>query len=145
MQHMRTQLHPSFVTLMRENTHMSTNSEAAVDFLRLAATANAREAFRKYAGQTFRHHNPFFKGDAESLMAAMRNNAAKNPDKILEIQRVIEQDDLVAVHSHVRMTPTDRGAAVVHIFRFDGNHRIAELWDIGQPVPENSPNENGMF
>jgi len=34
-----------------------------------------------------------FKGDAESLMAAMRNNAAKNPDKVLEIQRVIEEDD----------------------------------------------------
>lgn len=124
---------------------MSTYSEAAVDFLRLAATVNVREAFRKYVGQSFRHHNPFFKGDAESLMAAMRSNAAKNPDKVIEIQRVIEEDNLVAVHSHVRMNPTDRGAAVVHIFRFDGNNRIAELWDIGQPVPENSPNENGMF
>jgi predicted SnoaL-like aldol condensation-catalyzing enzyme len=124
---------------------MSTHSEAAADFLRLAATVNVREAFRKYIGQSFRHHNPFFKGDAESLMAAMRNNAAKNPDKVLEIQRIIEEDNLVAVHSHVRMNATDRGAAVVHIFRFDGNHRIAELWDIGQPVPESSPNENGMF
>ena len=124
---------------------MSTNSEAAVDFLRLAATINAREAFRKYAGQSFRHHNPYFRGDAESLMSAMRSNAAKNPDKVLEIQRVIEDDQFVAVHSHVRMNSMDRGAAVVHIFRFDGNHRIAELWDIGQPVPESSPNENGMF
>ena len=124
---------------------MSTQSEAAVDFLRLAATVNVREAFRKYVGQSFRHHNPSFKGDAESLMVAMRNNAAKNPDKVLEIQRVIEEDDFVAVHSHVRMNPTDRGAAVVHIFRFDGNQRIAELWDIGQSVPENSPNGNGMF
>jgi predicted SnoaL-like aldol condensation-catalyzing enzyme len=128
-----------------ENTSMPTNSEAAVEFLRLAATINVREAFRKYAGQSFRHHNPFFKGDAESLIVAMRSNAAKNPEKVLEIQRVIAEDDLVAVHSHVRMNTTDRGAAVVHIFRFDGNHRIAELWDIGQPVPENSPNENGMF
>jgi predicted SnoaL-like aldol condensation-catalyzing enzyme len=124
---------------------MSTHSEAAVDFLRLAATVNVREAFRKYIGQSFRHHNPYFKGDAESLLAAMRNNAAKNPDKVLEVQRVIEQDNLVAVHSHVRMNSTDRGAAVVHIFRFDGNHRIAELWDLGQPIPESSPNENGMF
>lgn len=124
---------------------MSVYSEAAVDFLRLAASVNVREAFQKYAGQSFRHHNPFFSGTAESLMAAMSDNAAKNPGKVLEIQRVIEQDDLVAVHSHVRMNPTDRGAAVVHIFRFDGNDRIAELWDIGQPVPESSPNENGMF
>ena len=29
-------------------------------------------------------------------------------------------------------------------FRFQGD-RIVELWDLGQPVPEKSPNENGMF
>jgi len=46
--------------------------------------------------------------------------------------------------SSVRQNPQDRGGAVVHIFRFAGA-RIAELWDIGQPVPENSPNEYGMF
>ncbi|HEV7241030.1 MAG TPA: nuclear transport factor 2 family protein [Thermoanaerobaculia bacterium] len=108
---------------------MSTHSNAAVDFLRLAASVNVREAFQKYAGHSFRPSQPFFKGDPESLLAAMRNNVAKNPDKVLEIQRVIEEDDLVAVHSHVRMNPADRGVAVVHIFRFDGNHRIAELWE----------------
>jgi hypothetical protein len=32
----------------------------------------------------------------------------------------------------------------VHIFRFQ-NDLIAELWDIGQAVPENSPNQFGMF
>lgn len=39
--------------------------------------------------------------------------------------------------------PEFRGA-VVHVFRFQGN-LIAELWDVGQAVPENSPNEYGMF
>jgi hypothetical protein len=34
--------------------------------------------------------------------------------------------------------------AVVHIFRFE-HDRIAELWDVGQPVSKDSPNENGMF
>ena len=41
-------------------------------------------------------------------------------------------------------SPNDRGTAAVHIFRFQGD-RVIELWDVGQPVPENSPNENGMF
>jgi predicted SnoaL-like aldol condensation-catalyzing enzyme len=44
----------------------------------------------------------------------------------------------------VRQKPDERGVTVVHIFRFDGG-KIAELWDLGQPVPETSPNENGMF
>jgi predicted SnoaL-like aldol condensation-catalyzing enzyme len=42
------------------------------------------------------------------------------------------------------MNPGESGVAVVHIFRFQGD-RIAELWDIGQPVPQDSPNQAGMF
>lgn len=50
----------------------------------------------------------------------------------------------VAVHSRVRMNRDHPGVAVVHIFRFEDD-RIAELWDIGQPAPESSPNSPGMF
>ena len=120
------------------------NKEIAISFLRLASSGKVREAYRRYAGPELRHHNAFFPGDAESLMAAMEENAAMNPDKVLEIQRALQDGDLVAVHSHVRQHPGDRGAAVVHIFRFQGD-RIAELWDVGQAVPESSPNELGMF
>lgn len=118
--------------------------EAAIEFLRLVASGKVREAYRKHVGPDFRHHNPFFPGDAESLMAAMEENAAKNPNKVLEVQRALQDGDLVAVHSRVRQEPGDLGAAVVHIFRFRGD-LVAELWDIGQAVPENSPNAHGMF
>ncbi len=118
--------------------------EAAMEFLRLVASGKVREAYRKHLGPNFRHHNPYFHGDAESLMAAMEENAAKNSDKVLEIQRVLQDGDLVAIHSRVRKKPDDPGIAVIHILRFQGN-LIVELWDIGQAVPENSPNEYGMF
>jgi len=118
--------------------------EIARDFLRLAASASVREAYRKHVAAGFRHHNPYFRGDAESLAAAMEQNAAQYPDKKLDIQRVLQDGDLVAVHARVRMKPGDTGIALVHIFRFEGN-LIAELWDIGQAAPENSPNEHGMF
>ena len=74
----------------------------------------------------------------------MRQNATKNPDKALKVQRALQDGDEVAVLSHVQQHPGDRGGAVVHIFRFEGG-RIAELWDVGQAVPEDSINENGMF
>lgn len=45
------------------------NKDAAVWFLKMAATGNVREAYSKYVGAGFRHHNPFFEGSAESLMA----------------------------------------------------------------------------
>ncbi len=57
---------------------------------------------------------------------------------------VIEDGDMVSVFSHVVHRAGDRGPAVVHIFWFDGE-RVAELWDVGQEVPEDVVNENGMF
>lgn len=74
----------------------------------------------------------------------MQENASQNPHKILEVKLAIQEGDTVAVHSHVRQNPDDLGGAVVHTFRFQ-NSRIVEMWDIGQPIPEDSPNKNGMF
>jgi len=62
------------------------HKDAAISFLRLAASGKAREAFQKCVGSNFRHHNPFFRGDADSLRIAMEENAAKNPKKALEVQ-----------------------------------------------------------
>ncbi len=121
-----------------------TLKEKAVSFLQLAASGKVREAYRRYIGPDFIHHNPFFHGDADSLMVAMEENAAQNPNKILEIKLAIQENETVAVHSHVKQNPGDLGGAVVHIFRFQDG-QIVELWDIGQPIPEDSSNENGMF
>jgi predicted SnoaL-like aldol condensation-catalyzing enzyme len=118
--------------------------EKAVSFLQLVASGKVREAYQSHVGPGFCHHNPYFRGDADSLMIAMEENAAKNPHKILEVKRAIEEGEIVAVHSHVKQSPEDLGGAVVHIFRFYDN-QIVELWDVGQPIPENSPNKNGMF
>jgi predicted SnoaL-like aldol condensation-catalyzing enzyme len=123
---------------------MATRKDAAVSFLRHAASGRVREAYNKHVSQGFRHHNPFFAGNAEALMAGMEENARQNPDKRLDVLHALEDGDLVAVHSHVRQNPADRGAALVHLFRFEGD-RIVELWDVGQPVPVDSANTNGMF
>jgi predicted SnoaL-like aldol condensation-catalyzing enzyme len=128
----------------QKNTSSYTLKDQAVSFLELVAAGKVRQAYQNHVGPDFRHHNPFFPGDADSLMLAMEENAAKNPDKILVVQRAIEEGEVVAVHSHVKQNPEDFGVAVVHIFRFKDD-RIVELWDIGQSIPENSPNQNGMF
>lgn len=49
----------------------------------------------------------------------------------------------ITLLSRVQITE-DKEVAVVHIYRFEGE-KIAEMWDISQEIPENSPNENGMF
>lgn len=118
--------------------------QAATDFLQLASSGKARKVFDLYVADDFRHHNAYFKGDRQSLLTAMEENAAENPNKIFTIHRALQDGDLVAVHSHVKQNAEDTGAAVVHIFRFKGN-RVVELWDLGQAVEKNSVNENGMF
>jgi len=56
----------------------------------------------------------------------MKENAEQNPNKIMEVKRVIAEGDLVVIHSHVRQNPNVLGAVVVHIFRFE-NDRIVDL------------------
>ena len=118
--------------------------DAAKEFLTLVASGKVAEAYDRHVGAGFRHHNPYFRGDADALKEAMQANAASNPGKVLEIQRALQDGNEVAVHSRVRQRPDDSGGAVVHIFRFEGG-RIVEFWDVGQAIPEDSVNENGMF
>ncbi len=127
-----------------EAGHRSTRKEKATSFLTMVAAGDVRDAYRKYVGPDFCHHNPYYKGDAASLMKGMEENAAQFPGKTLEVLHALEDGDLVAVHSRVRLKPQDPGIALAHIFRFEGES-ITELWDLGQPVPEHSPNEHGMF
>lgn len=123
---------------------MPTKKESAQHFLKLAAEGNSREAFKLYAGKDFKHHNVYFKGDADTLMKAIEEDAKINPDKIFEIQRAMEDGDLVAVHSRFRQNPNDTDWAVMHIFRFE-NDKVVELWDFAQAAPAEMINENGMF
>jgi predicted SnoaL-like aldol condensation-catalyzing enzyme len=120
------------------------NKDAALGFLHMAAAGQAKEAGKRFLAPGFRHHNPWFPAGAAPLLEAMDENARQSPDKLFEPLRAVAEGDLVAVHSRVRMKPSDAGIAVVHLFRFEAG-RIAELWDVGQPVPAESPNKDGMF
>src|SRR5690554_4145601 len=122
-----------------------TKKEIAKDFLNLASSGQPREAFELYVGEDFKHHNAYYKGDRHTLMVAMEESHKETPNKVFEMQRALEDGNLVAVHSRVQQEG-EKGweGAVIHIFRFDKN-KIVELWDFGQGVPENMINENGMF
>ena len=129
---------------MATATAIQSLKQAAVDFLQLAASGRVDEAFSRYAAPQFRHHNPHFPADAQSLARAMAQNAAENPQKVLEVRHVLEEGHFVVVHGRVRQRPDASDIALVHIFRFV-DRRIVELWDLGQPVPADSPNRLGMF
>ena len=120
-------------------------AQTAITFIRMVSMGDVRRAYEQYVSPAFRHHNAYFRGDAASLAAGMERNAEENPEKTFQVQRTIAEGDLVAVHSRMRLKPGAPEMAVVHIFRFDEENRIVELWDVGQPVPAHSPNGYGMF
>ena len=122
----------------------SGSKESAVAFIRLASSGNVKEAYSRFVAPGFKHHNPYYEESREALMKGMEENARQNPNQVFEVKRIIGDDEYVVVHSHVRQNPNERGVVVVHIFKFD-NGRIEELWEVGQPVPEKSPNKLGMF
>ncbi len=128
----------------QQNEEERSKKEKAMTFLQLVSSGKVREAYRSYIGPGFCHHNPFFRGDADSLMLAMEESASKNPDKTMEVKHAIEEGDSIVVHSHIKQNQEDLGVAVVHIFRFQDS-QIVEMWDVAQPIPQSSPNENGVF
>ena len=117
---------------------------AARQFLKMVCDGRVDAAYEQLVAPGFRHHNPWFRGDAASLRDGMADNVAQFPDKAITIHKILADGDEVAVLSCVQHTHDGPRYAVMHIFRFEGG-RIAELWDLGQEIPADAVNENGMF
>jgi len=128
---------------MQPAVQTSSRKETAIAFLRQASSGKLDEAYAKVA-PTFRHHNAYFAGDAESLKKGMADAHKQFPDTTIEVKHALEDGDIVAIHSRVSHGPDQPDIAVVHLFRFEGD-RVAELWDVGMQAPEQSPNQNGLF
>ena len=103
-----------------------------------------RAAFETWVEPGYIQHNPLAATGRDAAIAFLEPFFRGHPDAVYSIKRVIADGNLVAVHSHARFAPGERGLAVVDILRVE-HCRIAEHWDVAQPVPEKSANSNGMF
>jgi predicted SnoaL-like aldol condensation-catalyzing enzyme len=119
-----------------------TNKEKAISFLKRAGSGDVMAAFDKFISPNFIHHNQYFKGDRQSLLEAMADAHNASPNKSIDVKKVYEDGDTVITHSLVKKE--DLNIAVVHIFKFEGA-KVVELWDLGQAIGADSPNENGAF
>ena len=129
---------------MGSNSETETRKQSAVQFLQLCIAGRIDEAFQRYVDPGGKHHNPFFPAGFPTLRNAMVENHTQFPNKQLTVVNVIGDGDLVAVHSRLVPRPGEISVATVHIFRFQGD-KIVEMWDCGQPIPPNSPNQDGAF
>lgn len=103
-----------------------------------------REAFETWVEPGYIQHNPMAATGRDAAIAFLEPFFQSHPDANYSIKRIIADGNLVAVHSHAKFTADDRGLAVVDILRVEGC-KVAEHWDVAQPVPEKAANSNGMF
>src|SRR5258708_1841914 len=121
------------------------NKRIVMEFSELAfARKQFREAFEKYVVENYMQHNPRVPDGREAAVRYLSGVARDNPQWVREDKRVIAEGDLVAIHTHSRLKPEDRGNAIVDIVRLK-NCRLVEHWDVIQPIPEQSANKNTMF
>lgn len=103
-----------------------------------------RAAFETWADPGYIQHNPMAPTGRDAAIAFLEPFIASHPSAKYTIVRIIADGDIVAVHSHGQLAPEDREFAVVDILRVQGC-RVMEHWDVVQPVPKKSANQNGMF
>ena len=128
-----------------EEQALEANKRTVTEFYKTAFTDHKpEEAVEKYVGGSYRQHNPMVADGSLAFIDFVRDYAKKNPGLRVDIRRVIAEGDYVVTHVNIRTGKDDRGLAAIDIFRLEKG-RIVEHWDVVQPVPEKSANENGMF
>jgi predicted SnoaL-like aldol condensation-catalyzing enzyme len=103
-----------------------------------------REAFETWVVPGYIQHNPLAQNGRDAAIQFLEPYFAKNPAITYSIKRIIADGKLVAVHSHGIFMPGSPGNAIVDILRVE-NCKVVEHWDVIQPVPEKSANNNSMF
>lgn len=92
----------------------------------------------------YRQHNPHVPDGKAPMVGYFSEFFKANPDARGKVVRSATDGDLVYLHVHSTDNKTDRGTALVDIFRVkDG--RIVEHWDVIQAIPEKAANSNTMF
>jgi predicted SnoaL-like aldol condensation-catalyzing enzyme len=129
---------------MAETEQEAMNKKIVLDFYDKAINQKDFEAASEHLGDTYIQHNPLAADGPEGLKAFLEYAKANLADYRTEFKRVLADGNFVVVHAHARANPEDRGTAVMDIFRVE-NGKVVEHWDVAQPIPEESNNDNGMF
>ncbi|HWG26093.1 nuclear transport factor 2 family protein [Actinospica sp.] len=115
-----------------------------LDYLTEVTQDHEPSAIGQYVAPSLYQHDPTLANGSAAIEQSYASLLAQNPYYGVQIAQVAAEGDLVAVHAHVRDTPSALGQSVVYLFRVrDG--KIVEEWDSTENVPATSANDNTMF
>jgi predicted SnoaL-like aldol condensation-catalyzing enzyme len=120
------------------------NRDLVVRFYDRFFNAHDMAAADDMLSEDYVQHNPNIATGRAAFVDFATRRFAESPQSHSTIIRSAVDHDLVYLHIHSLDRRGDKGRAIINIFRVkDG--KIVEHWDVVQPVPENSANQNSMF
>lgn len=120
------------------------NRDVVLDFYENGVNRRNFAAALAHLGNPYVQHDPNAADGAEGLREFFISLEKQFPKFRVEIKRVFVEGNMVAVHVRCINGPTQNGEAGVNIFRL-AEGRIAEHWNVIQPIPDSLPHTNSMF
>ena len=121
------------------------------EFFQLVAEGKPKEGLRFFAPDC-KQHNPYVRGGMDALLDAMaavqKEENPKYPDPDFAVKYILADRHMVAAYTQLlssKSKPGEGGLRQVHLFRFSGDNKIVEYWDITQQVDSSMPNAEGAF
>lgn len=118
--------------------------QTVLNFYEAGLNKKDADAALKFVGDSYIQHNPNAADGPEGFRGFVTFLRETYPDSHSEIKASFVDGNYVILHVHAVRAPGEKGVAIVDIFRLD-NGKIVEHWDVSQPVPEKSANNNTMF
>lgn len=128
-----------------QGSAVEANKKIVTDFYKMTFYDHKpKEAADAYFGDKYIQHNPNVPDGKKPFVDYFVPFFQQNPEAKNEIKKVIADGDLVVLHVHSTKNKSDRGFAIVDIFRVEKG-KIVEHWDVRQEIPAKAANNNTMF
>ncbi len=117
------------------------NKDKVVEILKSFETGDTKAAEAWISKDQYIQHNPSIASGRDALLQAI--SQSKGANVLVEIQRVIQDGNNVAVH--YKKSIAGKTSIGFDIFRFDSNGKIVEHWDNMQDSAPNNPSGHTMI
>ncbi len=120
------------------------NKQTVIAFYEAGLNKKDFATASQYLGLHYKQHNPRAADGAEGFKNFINFLKENVPDSHSVIKHIFADGDFVILHVHKTTSPSDRGVAIVDIFRLE-HGKIVEHWDVTQEIPETTASGNPMF
>jgi len=110
-------------------------SELVKSYIEVVVNGREFDRIDEFVSEDLMQRNPNLPNGRAPLKAFWTDFMTSQPEGKFTLARIIAEDDLVVKHSLFQITPSDRGIAVMDIFRVEDG-LIVEHWDVIQPIAE---------